>query len=123
MHEGAWSIDAAPFLPAPVQQPRIPIWTAAIWPLHDGPVRRAARWDGIVPFHAGGTFTPDDVRVIVDRVAAERPGGEPFEVCLHARGQDPDALEEAGVTWLMASFLPEEPVDEIRRIIEAGPPR
>ncbi|HEU5199002.1 MAG TPA: LLM class flavin-dependent oxidoreductase [Ktedonobacterales bacterium] len=34
------------FLPKPVQQPRIPIWVAGIWP-NKKPFRRAVRWDGI----------------------------------------------------------------------------
>jgi alkanesulfonate monooxygenase SsuD/methylene tetrahydromethanopterin reductase-like flavin-dependent oxidoreductase (luciferase family) len=36
------------FLPAPVQQPRIPIWVAGNWS-HKAPFRRAAQWDGVVP--------------------------------------------------------------------------
>src|SRR5438874_5033871 len=48
-HHGAhYTVDGAHFLPRPLQQPRIPIWLAGIWP-HPRPFRRAAKWDGVVP--------------------------------------------------------------------------
>ena len=50
---GLWSgqyyhIEQAQFLPAPVQQPRIPIWVAGFWP-NKRPFRRMAGWDGMFP--------------------------------------------------------------------------
>src|SRR5436190_1734028 len=39
---------AGEFEPAPVQQPRIPIWVAGRWP-NRRPVKRAVRWDGFFP--------------------------------------------------------------------------
>src|SRR6266849_2199848 len=48
-HEGsAYHIKEAQFLPRPLQSPRIPIWVAALWPAK-APLRRAARWDGVIP--------------------------------------------------------------------------
>ena len=45
-HEGKhYHIKSAQFLPAPLQQPRIPVWVAGNWPIK-APFRRAARWDG-----------------------------------------------------------------------------
>src|SRR5688500_11565999 len=46
--------DGVRFLPTPVQQPTIPIWSAGLWPLRPGPARRAARVDGVVPFDPTG---------------------------------------------------------------------
>src|SRR4051812_655971 len=47
--------------PAAVQQPRPPIWVAAVAP-HRRPLARAARWDGVVPIAAGtGFMTPSEV--------------------------------------------------------------
>ena len=40
------------FLPTPVQRPRIPIWVAGTW-LKEGPLRRAAAWDGYFPMKLG----------------------------------------------------------------------
>ena len=37
------SVDGVRFLPAPRQRPRIPIWSAMLWPPRPGPLRRAAR--------------------------------------------------------------------------------
>ena len=51
-------VDGAKFLPGPVQQPRIPIWAAMLWPAtRRGPIRRAARCDGVMPF-TGASMTP-----------------------------------------------------------------
>ena len=37
-----------PFLPRPLQRPRVPPWVAGVWP-NKRPFRRAARYDGLVP--------------------------------------------------------------------------
>src|SRR6185369_963188 len=39
-----YQVERARFLPTPVQQPRIPIWVAGVWP-RKAPFRRAAHWD------------------------------------------------------------------------------
>ena len=68
-------VDEMAFLPKPVQSPRIPIWIGGMWPRR-APLRRAARWDGFVPYKQvadGGRqvdLVPDDVREI--RTAIER---------------------------------------------------
>jgi alkanesulfonate monooxygenase SsuD/methylene tetrahydromethanopterin reductase-like flavin-dependent oxidoreductase (luciferase family) len=49
------SVESVRFLPRPLQQPRIPIWSAALAPLRCGPTRRAARCDGVMPVRAGAT--------------------------------------------------------------------
>jgi alkanesulfonate monooxygenase SsuD/methylene tetrahydromethanopterin reductase-like flavin-dependent oxidoreductase (luciferase family) len=41
-------VTGATFLPVPVQQPRIPIWVAGMWP-NKKPMQRAARYDGVFP--------------------------------------------------------------------------
>lgn len=43
-----YTIDETVFMPKPVQSPRIPIWVACFWP-NKKPLRRAARYDGVVP--------------------------------------------------------------------------
>ena len=42
------TVDGATFLPRPVQSPRIPVWVAVVWP-NRGPLRHAARCDGVAP--------------------------------------------------------------------------
>jgi alkanesulfonate monooxygenase SsuD/methylene tetrahydromethanopterin reductase-like flavin-dependent oxidoreductase (luciferase family) len=48
-HSGRhFHVDGVRFLPRPLEQPRIPVWCGAHWP-HRAPLRRAARYDGVVP--------------------------------------------------------------------------
>lgn len=71
------SVGEVTFLPRPVQQPRIPIWVGGAWP-RKGPLRRAARWDGLIPYkHVGDggrqeDLTPEDVREILAAVECKR---------------------------------------------------
>ena len=68
-------VDGVRFIPQPVQRPRIPIWSAVLWPPRSNPVRRAARCDGVVPFRPDAPLTPANVREL--RAAIEREiGGE-----------------------------------------------
>ncbi len=95
------SIHDVTFDPTPVQQPRPPIWVAATWPGHSGPLRRAARWDGIFPISSdmsGDTaLAPEDIAVIRDEVGRLDAdfdivtGGPP--------GADIAAYADAGATW------------------------
>ena len=116
------SVQGARFLPRPVQQPRIPVWTAALWPLRPGPARRASRWDGVVPFGVAGRLTPDDVGTLVREVTRHRDDDlPPPDVCVEAPLERADDYEEAGATWLLRAFGPHEPLDEVRGIVESGP--
>jgi alkanesulfonate monooxygenase SsuD/methylene tetrahydromethanopterin reductase-like flavin-dependent oxidoreductase (luciferase family) len=128
------------FLPVPLQQPRIPIWVAATWPVR-APLRRAARWDGVWPLKrdaAGNSVsvTPEDVRGICEvireeRAAAGREG--PFDVLVAGRtpGDDPDAaagivgeFANAGATWWTERINRDRGDIEVQRQrIRQGPPR
>ncbi|HTD50158.1 MAG TPA: LLM class flavin-dependent oxidoreductase, partial [Acidimicrobiia bacterium] len=116
-------VDGVRFLPAPRQRPRIPIWSAMLWPPRPGPLRRAARCDGVVPFRPDGALTPDDARALRAVIEARRVGGTPFDVCLHGPRELAADFAEAGVSWFMESCGPEQPLDDVRRIIGNGPPR
>src|SRR5262249_1271821 len=66
-------------LPRPVQRPRIPVWCGGRWP-NKAPFRRAARWDGGMPTHAGyalgQTMPPDELRAgIGDTLGPPGTGG------------------------------------------------
>jgi alkanesulfonate monooxygenase SsuD/methylene tetrahydromethanopterin reductase-like flavin-dependent oxidoreductase (luciferase family) len=141
-HHGiAYHIKEAQFLPRPIQSPRIPIWVANLWP-SKAPLRRAARWDGIVPIGRdlplAGMLTPDEMHEIVLSVASQREYTTPFEV-VHSgitRGTDAGldrevvaAYERAGVTWWIEKILPELwgswdewPLGAMRLRIRNGPP-
>ena len=118
------------FHPTPVQRPRIPIWVAGMWP-NRAPLRRAARYDGVVPIKVDQRGMPagleaEELAEVVAYVREHRVSDAPFEV-VHGGTADPEAIrasEAAGATW----YLPdagvegpgwEEPTFEL---IRSGPP-
>ena len=115
-------VNGVRFLPKPLQVPRIPIWSAVLWPPRPNPVRRAARCDGVAPFRPDG-LTPDNVRELCAAIERERGDDTPFDVCLHGPPEQARDFEAAGATWFMMSFFPEEPRGEVRSIIRHGPRR
>jgi len=116
----ALRVCTAPLIPTPVQRPRVPIWVAATWPGAQGPLRRAARWDGVfpIPDDPMNTFiTVDDVTAV--RAAVGRTDG--FDIVVNP-GPDADAaaFARAGVTWwIEGAFTRDEALQRAR----AGPPR
>lgn len=103
------------FLPKPVQQPRIPVWVAGVWP-NKAPFRRAARWDGAFPIMVGeaGFLWPsaEDVSELASFIREQRTAagaydiaiGRPLNVDDPAQARDFVATyESAGATWWMES--------------------
>ena len=142
-HDGiVFHIKEAQFLPRPVQSPRIPIWVADMWPAK-APLRRAVRWDGVIPIGRDlpltAMLTSAQMHEIV-RTVASLPGyTTPFEV-VHSgitRGMDAAydrevvaAYQQVGVTWWVEKILPELwgswtnwPLEAMRTRIRQGPPR
>jgi len=141
-HEGAaYRIKEAQFLPRPLQWPRIPIWVADIWPAKS-PLRRAARFDGVIPIGRDlplvGMLTPAEMQEIAGYVAAQPGYAHPFEFvhmgvtagvnAVHDR-EVVDAYRRAGATWWVEKILPELwgnwtnwPLDAMRARIREGPP-
>lgn len=124
------------FRPTPTQRPRPPIWIACDWP-HRLPLRRAARWDGVVPMVVSpedGSWKPTAAVVteIVAAIGEQRTSTDPFDVVITGRTSpdQPAAAREtvepiaaAGATWWLEGFRPGagEYAAALRRI-EAGPP-
>lgn len=113
------------FRPTPVQQPRIPIWVVGAWP-KERSVRRALRYDGIMP----QTADADAIRELTRFVARERPeSAGPIDIVVEGttRGADDTsavrALAEAGATWWIESDWTGATVDSLRRRIAGGPPQ
>jgi alkanesulfonate monooxygenase SsuD/methylene tetrahydromethanopterin reductase-like flavin-dependent oxidoreductase (luciferase family) len=131
-----YTVDAVTLLPATVQQPRVPIWVGGFWPSRP-PMRRAARWDGMVPLfreHRHGDVPPlDQVREVVSYVGEQRGSLDGFDVVLGgvtAPGSAADVvgpLAEAGATWWDERQLQRGPdidsLPAVLRRVEAGPPR
>jgi alkanesulfonate monooxygenase SsuD/methylene tetrahydromethanopterin reductase-like flavin-dependent oxidoreductase (luciferase family) len=142
-HEGRfYHIREAQFLPSPLQQPRIPVWVAAMWPQR-APLRRAARWDGVIPIGRDLALTqmlaPETMGEIVATLRRLRAASTPFDV-VHfglSSGENPEAdrrlvaaYARVGVTWWVENIVPERwgswsdwPLAAMRRRIRQGPPR
>jgi alkanesulfonate monooxygenase SsuD/methylene tetrahydromethanopterin reductase-like flavin-dependent oxidoreductase (luciferase family) len=126
-----YTISDAQYLPTPIQQPRIPIWVAATLP-HKRPVRRAARWDGLVPIGMREQpVTAEQVREMLAVVHETRPATEPFDVILAGytgnlskdeAAEQLGRLAEADVTWWQEGVLPDNTLDDLRAQIQHGPP-
>ena len=110
-HDGRhYRVRDVSLLPASVQRPRPPVWIGGFWP-HRRPIRRAARWDGVVPLFTtarhGHIPAVDEVRDLVAYVRRQRTDQGPFDIVLGgATPGDPAAagdliapLAEAGATW------------------------
>lgn len=126
-------------LPRPVQEPRIPIWIGGAYP-HQGPLRRAARWDGAVLYPAAGPgsakdseepLTPQQVTAIRQFIDARRTSSGSFDIVAGGpeRGQNPGRTRElvrqsaqAGATWFSEWIPPGDPA-AMRAVIAAGPVR
>lgn len=142
-HRGtAYQIKEAQFLPRPLQSPRIPLWVAGLWPAK-APLRRAARWDGVIPIGHDlpltAMLTVAQMREIVQYVAAQPTYVPPFdfvhmgvtaEVDAASARQIASAYERAGVTWWLEKILPtyrgswtDWPLEAMRERIQQGPPR
>lgn len=122
-HRGAhFTAEGVRFLPIPLQQPRIPVWGAAVGGRpRPGPLRRAARLDGVFPVYA----TIDQFRHIVQEVRALRGSLDDYDVAAEvAPDADESTLDdfaEAGATWIMHSFPVHTTASELASAARRGP--
>ena len=118
-HEGPeYNVDVD-LHPSPIQQPRPPIWVAAMLP-NRRPIARAQRFDGLFPIAASGDLLhPADVADLVAELDVH-PG---FDVVVHwAEGVPAAEYEDAGATWLVDSRWPEDGwFDELAQAAARGP--
>jgi alkanesulfonate monooxygenase SsuD/methylene tetrahydromethanopterin reductase-like flavin-dependent oxidoreductase (luciferase family) len=133
-----YTVGESQFLPAPVQEPRIPIWVAGHYP-HKAPMHRAARWDGMFLHYRD---VPDEAAAIADSiqyVQQHRETSAPFDVVtLNERPAaiDTTALKEqvaeAGATWWLENMTPDRfggawegewHVDKMRKFIDTNSPK
>jgi alkanesulfonate monooxygenase SsuD/methylene tetrahydromethanopterin reductase-like flavin-dependent oxidoreductase (luciferase family) len=109
---------AGKFEPLPVQQPRIPVWVAGVWP-NRRPVARAVKWDGLFPIGMPG---PDQLAELVGEAREARTAGDPFDVIVEIPpDDDPQRWERAGATWRVTFFGPDPTQAQVRQVIDAGP--
>jgi alkanesulfonate monooxygenase SsuD/methylene tetrahydromethanopterin reductase-like flavin-dependent oxidoreductase (luciferase family) len=128
------TVSDVTFQPTPVHG-RVPVWVAGVWPARP-PMRRAARWDGVVPLVRtpdGGSREPSaaELRDIATFIAEHRDGDGPYDV-VAVGGTEPGdpagtekvaEMQAAGATWWLEGYLPNEgEYGAALRRIEAGPP-
>ncbi|MHA2251317.1 MAG: LLM class flavin-dependent oxidoreductase [Candidatus Kariarchaeaceae archaeon] len=126
-----YKVSPVKFLPIPEQNPRIPIWVGGFWP-RKGPFRRAARYDGIIPYGADGNpLQVDDVVAMKEFIKKHRQTNDPFDiVILSSTPTDKNEAKEiiapysdVGVTWWCESTYEWKlSFDEVKERIRRGPP-
>jgi len=124
------------FLPTPIQQPRIPIWIAGVWP-NKGPFRRAARWDGTIPLKgSSGLLQPADLDDILSFIQANRDNeassSMKFDTAIIgwttgknrlANSNKVSQYARPGATWWLESLYTQaDSVDRMMDRIRLGPP-
>jgi alkanesulfonate monooxygenase SsuD/methylene tetrahydromethanopterin reductase-like flavin-dependent oxidoreductase (luciferase family) len=110
---------AGEFQPAPVQQPRIPVWIAGEWP-NRRPLRRAVRWDGYVPISVPD---PDAMAELAAEIRAARPADDGFDLVAYLPpGEDTAPWQRSGATWSLTDVGSHPGLARVREVIAAGPP-
>lgn len=138
-HGRHYHVRDVTLLPSSVQRPRPPVWIGGSWP-HRRPMRRAARWDGVVPLFttAGHGQVPplDQVRDLVGYVSKHHKDRDdkPFEIVLGGASPGDPAkardlitrLADAGATWWDERQLQTSEnvyrLTPVLRRIDKGPP-
>lgn len=125
--------------PAPLQQPRIPIWVVGAWPRNKS-MRRVLKFDGILPnkLQPDGTQTtiePEDIRQIKAWIENHRQQQGQFDIVVE--GVTPAKNKKkarnlvlpwakAGATWWIEALWSQSGVEQdletVRSRIEDGPP-
>ena len=124
-HRGAhYVVDGVTLAPLPVQK-RVPVWIGGN---RAASLRRAARWDGWLADSAdptGMTVSPGELERSIETIRSARTSREPFDVGVLGRsdGSEPASYAEAGATWWVENVHDRRgPLDEMRALVEAGPP-
>jgi alkanesulfonate monooxygenase SsuD/methylene tetrahydromethanopterin reductase-like flavin-dependent oxidoreductase (luciferase family) len=111
-HKGAhYQVDGITFHPVPVQRP-LPVWVAATWP-HGRPLRRAARWQGVVPARLPG---PGAVAEIIRVIGPDK------DIVIQADERPASDWARAGATWWLRGLRGDAVIRDVEALIDAGPP-
>ena len=133
-----FQVQETTFLPAPVQQPRIPVWIGGGYP-NRGPLERAARWDGVCMYRSAGPgstqdagrLTAEEVRGLCQFIQQRRGNLVGYDIVVGARVRDDDwdlerrniqEVAAAGATWWL-EWVPANTPEVMRRAIQHGPLR
>jgi alkanesulfonate monooxygenase SsuD/methylene tetrahydromethanopterin reductase-like flavin-dependent oxidoreductase (luciferase family) len=136
-----YHLEEMTFLPKPVTS--IPVWIGGYWP-RKAPMRRAARYNGVVPGLTDRAMTAEALQQVMDYIRQQRTATTPYDVVIGGITEpESDAYEktvkpfvDVGATWWLEDLSPlrledfgwedlwkEWDVEIFRARIEAGPPR
>lgn len=127
-----YQVKEALFKPSAVQTPRVPVWVSAHWPFKR-PLKRAARWDGVLPRQwNAGPITPQVIVEIADYIIRHRNSEQPFDIIKYGLTEGKDFFydrtmvqeyESAGATWWIEEiYSTRGNISQIHKRIAAGPP-
>jgi hypothetical protein len=129
-----YHLNEIQYHPAALQQPRIPVWVAGMWP-NKAPARRAARWDGFFPIpKEDRPLSPDEVHDMLAIIKENRLDGSsaPFDLVVSGYSEGGKAqwdqelvqpLSDAGATWFLEACDPWRfDYDQTLARIQKGPP-
>lgn len=113
-HDGsAFQATGVTVLPRPLQLPHPPIWLAARGGSAMRPVRRAARFQGLMPIEVDG----DILSRMMDVVADERGSLDGFDVMVSSANVAPAEAARRGATWSYESFTTHTGPDDVMTAI------
>ncbi len=112
-------VDGLTLLPTPVSRPGPPVWVA-LRRRNRAPLRRAARYDGAFPIEVEHPDQLAELAADLRELRGDDP--RPFDLVVGGPpGTDPAPYAAAGATWWMVSFPVATTVDDVRRVLVAGP--
>ncbi len=117
-HHGVhYTLEDVQLLPAPLQQPRVPVWVSAM-ARNERTLGRAGRWDGVILGEMGregmGRLAPEAVAEVASRPDA------PADVAVAVPvGGEPATYADTGATWLLVT----DQLETLRELAAAPPPR
>lgn len=112
----AFPVDDVVVLPRPLQTPRIPMWFAARGPSATRPIRRAARFDGLLPIELDDL---DHLSRMLDVVIAARGSLDGFDTVIRTN-LDPVEAERRGATWSAEGIPTTAGPDDVFELIGRG---
>ena len=118
-HDEHYTVAGIQFLPRPVQQPGVPVWLGA-FPGRVKPLRRAARYDGLVPVNLDHPDQLAEMVAVITELREESTA--PYDIAVGLPvGTDPMPYAAAGATWWMPDLAPDAlSLDQVRGLLRDG---
>lgn len=116
-HGSAYRVDGVAVAPRPVQLPHPPLWFAARGGSGLRPVRRSARFQGLIPIEVDG----DRLSRMLEAVVEERGSLDGFDTMVSAADVVPDEAGLRGATWSYRSVATNATAIDVFDLISRDP--